>query len=96
MSKILPPTLDASQAHAGLKVSTMAVTQLDFSEDDMFLEMCSQKLGPDQIREYAQNEAEFGYSVWDIQHNQMVSDYEILKKLDWSGWCLSNGIYARF
>jgi hypothetical protein len=41
MSKILPPTLDASQAHAGLKVSTMAVTQLDFSEDDMFLEMCS-------------------------------------------------------
>jgi hypothetical protein len=26
----------------------------------------------------------------------MVSDYEILKKIDWSGWCLSNGIYARF
>ena len=26
----------------------------------------------------------------------MVSDYEILKKLDWSGWCLSNAIYARF
>ena len=25
MSKILPPTLDASQAHAGLKISTMAV-----------------------------------------------------------------------
>jgi len=26
----------------------------------------------------------------------MVSDFEILKKLDWSGWCLSNAIYARF
>lgn len=41
LSKILPPTLDASQAHAGTKVSTIAVTQMDFSEDDLFLEMCS-------------------------------------------------------
>lgn len=26
----------------------------------------------------------------------MVNDYELLKKLDWSGWSLSNAIYARF
>lgn len=41
MAKILPPTLESSQAYQGLKISVMAVTQLDFSEDDMFLEMCS-------------------------------------------------------
>lgn len=47
MNKILPPTLDASQAHSGAKVSHIAVTQMDFSEDDMFLEMCSQKVMSD-------------------------------------------------
>lgn len=26
----------------------------------------------------------------------MVNDYEVLKKIDWSGWCLSNAINARF
>lgn len=41
MTKILPPTLDSSQAHSGAKISMFAVTQLDFTEDDMFLEMCS-------------------------------------------------------
>lgn len=34
LSKILPPTLDASQAHAGQKTSQIAVSQMDFSEDD--------------------------------------------------------------
>lgn len=69
MSKILPPTYDASQAHTGIKISSMAVTQLDFSEDDMYLEMCSQKVLPDLIRDYSQKEGDVGYTVWDIVKN---------------------------
>ena len=64
--KILPPTLDSSQAHGGEKVSQIAVTQLDFSEDDFYLEMCSQKLLPDLVRDYVTNDSEVGYTVWDI------------------------------
>jgi hypothetical protein len=37
-----------------------------------------------------------GYTVWDILNNKMVNDYEVLKKIDWSGWCLSNAVNARF
>ena len=69
MSKILPPTLDSSQAHAGSKISTMAVTQMDFSEDDLFLEMCSQKLLPNLVRDYFSVDSDFGFTIWDIQHN---------------------------
>ncbi len=47
----------------------MAVTQLDFSEDDMFLEMCSQKVLPDLVRDYESKDLEFGYTVWDIVRN---------------------------
>ncbi len=50
----------------------------------------------DLIRDYISKDTDYGYTIWDIQHNQMVSDFEILKKLDWSGWSLSNAIYARF
>jgi hypothetical protein len=42
---------------------------MDFSEDDMFLEMCSQKVQPDQIRDYASKDIDFGYTVWDIVRN---------------------------
>lgn len=69
MTKILPPTLDASQAHTGTKISHIAVTQLDFSEDDMFIEMCSQRVLPDQVRDYSSKDIDFGYTVWDIVRN---------------------------
>jgi len=66
MSKILPPTLDSSQAHSGIKVSTMGVTQMDFSEDDLFLEMCSQKIMPNVVRDYSTADALYGFTIWDI------------------------------
>ena len=72
----------------------MAVTQMDFSEDDFFLEMCSQKVVPDHIRDYSEGEDIF--VVWDISQNQLVSDYDMLKKTEWVGWSLSNAINARY
>ena len=69
---------------------------MDFSEDDMYLEMSSQKVLPDLIRDYITADVETGYTVWDIGHNSMVTDFEVLKKIEWSGWTLSNSIYARF
>ena len=39
---------------------------------------------------------EFGYTVFDITRNAMLTDYEALKKIEWAGWSLSNSINARF
>lgn len=50
----------------------------------------------DQVRDYSSKDSEFGYNVWDIVRNQMLTDFESLKKVDWPGWSLSNSIYARF
>lgn len=51
---------------------------------------------PDQVRDYSSKDIDFGYTVWDIVRNQMVTDFETLKKIEWSGWSLSNSINARF
>lgn len=92
MQKIVLPLADF-QASVQLR-SQLAVVQMDFSEDDFFLEMTSQKVLPEHIRDYQEGEDLF--VVWDIQQNQIVSDYDILKKTEWPGWSLSNSINARF
>lgn len=51
---------------------------------------------PDLVRDYESKDLEYGYTVWDIVKNQMLTDFEQLKKIDWSGWSLSNSINARF
>lgn len=67
---------------------------MDFSDDDFFLQMCSQKVTPDHIRDFKEGEDIF--VVWDISQNQIVSDFDLLKKVDWPFWSMSSSINARY
>lgn len=76
------------------KRNTTAVAQMDFSDDDLFLQMCSMKIDQEHVRDYGGGEDIF--AVWDIDNNELVNDYDTLKKSDWITWTVSNAIYARF
>ena len=74
--------------------NSTAVAQMDFSHDDLFLQMCSMKVDQEHVRDYAGHEDIF--AVWDIENNELVNDYDTLKKSDWISWTISNAIYSRF
>jgi hypothetical protein len=74
--------------------NTSAVSQMDFSDDDLFLQMVSMKINEDNVRDFEGGEDIF--AVWDIENNELVNDYDQLKKSDWISWTISNAIYARF
>lgn len=74
--------------------SSTAVTQMDFTDDDNFLQMCSMKIDQEHVRDYEGGEDIF--AVWDIQDNELVNDYDSIKKSEWSSWTISNAIYSRF
>ena len=74
--------------------NTTAVAQMDFSEDDLFIQMCSMRIDHEHVRDYAGGEDIF--AVWDIDNNELVNDYDQLKKSEWFSWTISNAIYARF
>ena len=76
------------------KRNTTAVAQMDFSEDDYFLQMCSMRIDQEHVRDYVGGEDIF--AVWDIDNNELVNDYDQLKKSEWVSWTVSNAIYSRF
>jgi len=79
-----------------LKVQ-MAVTLLDFSSDDIFLQMCCRKISPhDNTRDFSEKEC--FYFVWDTVMGQIVNDISELqeKELQWPNWSMSNSVFARY
>jgi antirestriction protein len=90
--KIVLPLADF---HSSIeKRNTSAVSQMDFSNDDLFLQMCSMKIDQEHVRNYVGGEDIF--AVWDIENNELVNDYDQLKRSDWVSWTVSNAIYSRF
>jgi uncharacterized protein with WD repeat len=51
----------------------MAVSFMDFSEENKYLEMCVQKVSPDGVKESEKTEDNI-YIVWNITDNKLVSD----------------------
>ena len=49
---------------------------------------------PDHIRDLTENDDIF--VVWDISQNQIVTDYDLLKKSNWPGWSMASAINARY
>lgn len=90
--KIVLPIIDSQSSLE--ERNTTAVSQMDFSDDDLFLQMCSMKIDEENVRNFEGGEDIF--AVWDIENNELVNDYNQLKKSDWVSWTISNAIYARF
>ena len=67
---------------------------MDFTDDDMFLQMCSMKIDQENVKDYVGGEDIF--AIWDIDNNELVNDFDSLKKSDWTTWTISNAIYSRF
>jgi uncharacterized protein with WD repeat len=72
----------------------MAVTALDFSENDDYLEMCVQRVTQDGVKENSKTEENL-FLIWDVINNVSVNDLEKLKKTLWPEWCMANAIHAR-
>jgi hypothetical protein len=90
--KIVLPLADF---HASVeKRSTTAISAMDFTDDDQFLQMCSMRIDQEHVRDYSGGEDIF--AIWDIENNELVSEYDALKKSNWVTWTISNAIYSRF
>jgi WD40 repeat protein len=72
----------------------MAITKMDFSEDDRYLETCAQVVDQDNnIQLEAQEDI---YIVWDISIGKFVQDLESLRYAEWPDWSLSSSLNARY
>ena len=67
---------------------------MDFSDDDKYLEMCSQMTDKDNNIQLDSNEDIF--VVWDIAMKRLVSDYDKLRFTSWPDWSLSSSLNARY
>ena len=71
------------------------MTQLDFSDNDHYLEMSSQKVAGEQRRDFQEGATQI-FIIWDIALNQIVSDLDKLRGSEWPDWSLSSSIFARY
>ena len=56
---------------------------MDFSEDDTFMQMSVQKINAEVVMDIgAYQQADDIYVVWNIQTNQMVTNFERTKRLN--------------
>ena len=51
---------------------------MDFSYDDLFLQIFSMSANLDHVRDYTGDEEDI-FAVWDIENNELVNDYNALK-----------------
>jgi len=76
--KIVIPLADF-QSSAYVR-SVMAVTAMDFSEDDQYLQMCCQRINSECVTDPNKYvSADDIFVVWDIGNNKMVTDLESCK-----------------
>ena len=93
--KIVLPLADFNTS--GETRNMTAVSQMDFSDDDLFLQLCSMKIDEDNVRNFDGGEGgDDIFAVWDIENNELVNDYNQLKKSEWISWTISNAINSRF
>ena len=70
---------------------------MDFSEDDTFMQMSVQKINAEVVMDIgAYQQADDIYVVWNIQMNQMVTNFELLKNAQWPDWSVAPAVNARF
>lgn len=70
---------------------------MDFSEDDTFMQMSVQKINAEVVMDIgAYQQADDIYVVWNIQTNQMVTNFELLKNAQWPDWSVAPAVNARF
>jgi uncharacterized protein with WD repeat len=70
---------------------------MDFSEDDTFMQMSVQKINAEVVMDVgAYQQADDIYVVWNIQTNQMVTNFELLKNVQWPDWSVAPAVNARF
>lgn len=83
--------------------SLLAVTSMDFSEDDNYLQMCVQRVNAEGVR-YRNKVAPADDNsavrdiviVWSMQQNAIVSDLEQIRQTSWPDWSMAPTINARF
>jgi len=71
---------------------------MDFSEDDCYLQMCVQTINHECIIDtstYKSGENNI-FVVWDIQANQLFTNFETLKTQQWPEWSMAPSINARY
>ena len=76
------------------KRNSTAVTSLDFTEDDNYLQMCSMRVDKDHVKDFSAGDDIF--VVWDIAKNELLIDTDVLSKAKWASWTLANAVNARF
>lgn len=78
LNKIILPLADF-QSSAFIR-SLMAVTSMDFSEDDTFLQLCCQRITSEGVKDVENySAAEDIFVVWNVANNKMVGDFDQLK-----------------
>ena len=72
----------------------LAVTKMDFSLNDRYIEMCSQVV--DKDNNIAHQFDDDIFVVWDIHNSRIEQDMEVFHKTLWPDWSLSSSINARY
>jgi hypothetical protein len=82
--------------------SLLAVTHMDFSEDDEFIQFCVQRVNAEGVKYFNNVSATDDDSsvkdiviVWNIKKQEVVIDFDLLKDANWPEWSMGPTINAR-
>lgn len=100
LTKIIPPLADYTSS-AYIR-SLLAVTSMDFSEDDIHLQMCIQRVNSEGVRyQNSVKPADDPTSVrdivviWNIPQSQVMNDFDSMRNTQWPDWSMAPTINAR-
>jgi len=91
--KVMIPLQDLGSA-PNIK-NKLAVTKMDFSDDDRYVEMCSQVVDKDNNVHMEQFHEDI-FVVWHIPSGEFEQDMEEFHRTIWPDWSLSSSINARY
>lgn len=86
--------LNEFQSSSALSKHKLGVTKMDFSDNDRYVEMCSQIVDKDNNVQMDNQEDIF--IVWDIREARIVQDFDNFKNTAWPDWSLCSAINARY
>ena len=92
LQKIVLPMSDFHAA-AGVVHKNLAVVQMEFDEEDVFLFMMSMALDIELVRDYTKDDI---IVMWDLVQNMLITDHDQLRRPKWPTFTLSNPVYARY
>ena len=82
--------------------SLLAVTHIDFSENDSFIEFCVQRVNAEGVKYH--NNISFADDgsnvediiiVWNIKQGKVVVDFDTVRDINWPDWSIAPSINAR-